>query len=488
MILMRKHARFSWFLCLAFLFGAVAAPCQAAGPPRPNIVLILADDLGWGDLGLYGNPTFKTPNLDRLGQDGARLTDFYSPCPYCAPTRAALMTGRYQFRSGMTRNPAPDEGINDVGVPASELTLAELLKTAGYRTGMIGKWHLGHQPEFNPIHHGFDEYLGILYSHDMRPVELMDGERKVEYPVVLATLTQRYTERALDFITKNQRRPFFLYFAHAMPHKPLAASEAFYKKSNVSLYADAMAELDWSVGQVLAKVKELHLDERTLVIFASDNGPWFGGSAGGLRGMKGLTWEGGIRVPCIARWIGKIPPGHVSHEPAIMMDLFTTCLRAANVPLPGDRVVDGRDIFPLFNSDAKSPHEALFSMAGDTLRTVRSGQWKLHGAPPGRPRVFTADEKWVDKRAPDGVTILAPYEQAHPSQFPGLLTGDETKALSLFDLATDPGEQHDVAAAHPDVVARLSRMFQNMNQEVREKLPTADNQKGRGKKAKRAGN
>jgi N-acetylgalactosamine-6-sulfatase len=467
-----NYSRLSRLLCLAFLFCAITS--HAAGPPRPNIILILADDLGWGDLGSYGNKTFKTPNLDRLAQDGARLTDFYSPCPYCAPTRAALMTGRYQFRSGMTRNPAPDEGIDDIGLPASELTLAELLKSGGYRTAMIGKWHLGHKPEFNPIRHGFDEYFGILYSHDMRPVQVMEGERKAEYPVVLATLTQRYTDRALAFITQNRRRPFFLYLAHAMPHKPLAASEAFYKKSNAGLYADAMAELDSSVGQILAKLEELYLDEKTLVIFASDNGPWYGGSTGGLRGMKGLNFEGGIRVPCIARWKGKISPGHVSHEPAIMMDLFATCLTTANVPLPADRVLDGRDIFPVFTSDAKSPHEALFSMAGETLRTVRSGNWKLHGAPPGRPRVLEPNEKWVDKRAPDGVTILAPYEQAHPSQFPGLLTGDETKPMSLFDLATDPGEQHDVAAAHPDVVARLKQLYENMNREIREKFPAAN--------------
>lgn len=433
---------------------------------QPNVIIILADDMGWGDLGCYGHPNFKTPNIDRMAKEGARLTDFYSPCPYCAPTRASLMTGRYQFRSGMMRNPAPDEGINDIGLPASEITLAQAFKSGGYRTGMIGKWHLGHKPEFFPTRHGFDEYLGILYSNDMRPVQLMENEKAIEYPVVQATLTKRYTERALQFIEQNQSRPFFLYFAHAMPHKPLAASEAFYKKSGAGLYGDAVAELDWSVGQVLAKLKDLGLDEKTFVIFTSDNGPWYGGRTGGLRGMKGNTWEGGIRVPCIARWPGKIAQGHVSHEPAIMMDLFTTTLASAAIPIPKDRTIDGKDIFALFSSDAKSPHEALFSMAGESLKTVRSGRWKLHVQPPGRVRVMKPEEKWIDRRAPDGVTILAPFEQAHPSQYPGELTGDETKAMSLFDLENDPSEQHDIASQNPDVVKRLAALYDEMQKQV----------------------
>jgi uncharacterized sulfatase len=454
------------FLHILVLLPPLAMWIAANAAPRPNVILILADDMGWGDLACYGHPTFKTPNLDRMAKEGARLTDFYSPCPYCAPARASLMTGRYQFRSGMMRNPAPDEGINDIGLPASEITLAQLFKSAGYRTGMIGKWHLGHKPEFNPVRHGFDEYLGILYSHDMRPVQLMEGEKIAEYPVVLATLTRRYTERALQFITQNKNRPFFLYFAHAMPHKPLAASEAFYKKSGAGLYGDAVAELDWSVGQVLAKLDELRLDKNTLVLFTSDNGPWYGGSTGGLRGMKALTWEGGIREPLIARWPGKIPAGHISREPAIMMDLFATSLATAGIATPTDRAIDGRDIFSLFTSEAKSPHETLFSMAGETLRTVRSGKWKLHGQPPGKPRHMKPEEKWEDKRAPDGVTILAPYEQAHPSQYPGVLSGDETKAMSLFDLENDPSEQHDVSEQHPEVVKRLKGLFEEMDKQV----------------------
>ncbi|NQT13850.1 MAG: sulfatase-like hydrolase/transferase, partial [Planctomycetes bacterium] len=263
------------------LLPQIAAFADTTAQIGPNVVLIFADDLGYGELGCQGHPTFKTPMLDRMAAEGARLTDFYVPVPYCAPSRGTIMTGRYPWRHGVIRNPCPDAGVNDIGIPESETTLGEALQAAGYATCCIGKWHLGHQPQFYPIRNGFDEYLGILYSNDMRPVELIDGDKVVEYPVVQATLTKRYTERALRFIQESRDRPFFLYFPHAMPHKPLAASEAFYKKSGAGLYGDVIAELDWSVGQILAKLKELGLDEKTLVIFTSDNGPWFGGSSGG---------------------------------------------------------------------------------------------------------------------------------------------------------------------------------------------------------------
>jgi arylsulfatase A-like enzyme len=439
-----------------------------AAKEKPNVIVILADDMGYGDLGCFGNKAFKTPNIDRMASEGARLTDFYSPCPYCAPSRVSLLTGRYQFRSGLTKNPSPDEAkdADRRGIPASEITLGNVFQKAGYRTGAIGKWHLGHQPEFHPTRHGFDEYLGILYSHDMRPVQLMDGSKVVEYPVVTANLTKKYTDRALQFIDKNKEKPFFLYFAHALPHKPLAASEDFYKKSGGGLYGDAVQELDRSVGEVLNKLKELGLDKRTLVMFASDNGPWFGGSTGGLRGMKGSCFEGGIREPLIGWWPGKIPAGHVSHEPAVMMDIFATSLNVTGLKIPSDRLIDGENILPLLTSDAKSPHEALYSMHSDQLATVRSGKWKLHVVVPKKPRIVKPGESWNDKRAPDGVTILAPYEQVHPSQYPGVLTGDEIKNGSLFDLEKDPAEQVDVARQHPDVVAKLRVLFDAMNQQV----------------------
>lgn len=445
---------------ITFLILFAASAASAAD--RPNVIVILADDLGYGDLACYGHPKFKTPNLDRMAAEGARLTQFNTPAPFCAPTRASLMTGRYPFRSGMTQNPAPDGGpkADAVALAASEITLAQLLKKAGYATSIVGKWHLGHKPESLPTKRGFDEYLGIPYSNDMRPVQLVEGEKVIEYPLVQATLTQRYTERALSFIERNRSRPFFLYFAHAMPHKPLATSEKYYQKSGTGLYGDVLAELDDSVGQVLAKLKELTLDEKTLVIFTSDNGPWYGGSSGGLRGMKATSYEGGYRVPCIARWPGRIPKGHVSAQPAVMMDLFATVLKAVNVDPPSDRIIDGRDILPLFNSDAPSPHEFVLGHQGDVIATIRDERWKLHVAAPNRRNEKAGpDGRWIDPRGPDGVTILAPYEQAQPSDYPGLNTGDPSKPMQLFDLQADPGEQHDVAAQNPEVVARLKRLY-----------------------------
>jgi uncharacterized sulfatase len=460
-------------LILVAWLGLVSGEAGAATGARPNVVLILADDLGYGDLACYGHPKFKTPNLDRLAAEGAKLTQFNCPAAFCAPTRASLMTGRYPFRCGMTSNPAPDGGPDADGLhlPESEVTLAQVFKQAGYATGMIGKWHLGHaKPEWLPTHRGFDEYFGIPYSNDMRPVQLLEGDRRVEYPVVQATLTQRYTAHALDFLERKKSVPFFLYLPHAMPHKPLAASEDFYQKSGAGLYGDAVAELDWSVGEVLAKLKTLGLAENTLVLFTSDNGATFGGSTGGLRGMKGSTYEGGYRVPCLAWWPGKIAPGRVSAEPAVMMDLFATALKAAGVPLPAGRVIDGRDIFPLFTSDAKSPHDVVFGQQAAKLVTARDARWKLHVLKPGigLAASYQPGDHWTDPRAPDGVTILAPYEQATPDQRPGLTTGDAPKPMQLFDLQADPGEQHDVAAEHADVVGRLKKAFDEMDAQPRE--------------------
>ena len=254
-----------------------------------------------------------------------------------------------------------------------------------------------------------------------------------------------------------------------MPHKPLAASEAFYKKSGAGLYGDAVSELDWSVSQVLAKLKELGLDDKTLVIFMSDNGPWYGGSAGGLRGMKGTSWEGGYRVPFIARWPGKIPAGHINEAPAIMMDVFATVLAAAGLPRPNQRLIDGQDIMPMLISNAPSPHSVIFGHQGPRLASVRDARWKLHVLPPNEPRAAAAGERWIDPRGPDGVTLLAPYEQYQPTDYPGLRSGDAPKAMLLFDLRNDPGEQHDVAAQNPEVVKRLQSAYD----EMKAQLPTA---------------
>lgn len=452
-----------------WFFGCIAPAATAAD--RPNIVIILADDLGYGDLGCYGHREFKTPHLDRLAAEGAKLTQFNCPAPFCAPTRASLMTGRYPFRCGMTANPAPDGPmqVQSLHLPASEITLAQLLKDAGYATGMVGKWHLGHtEPKWLPTHRGFDEYLGIPYSNDMRPVQLVEGDKRLEYPVVQANLTQRYTARACSFIERNKDRPFFLYLAHAMPHKPLAVSEEYYRQTESGLYGKVLSELDASIGQLLAALKEFQLDEKTLVMFTSDNGPWFGGSTGGLRGMKGSSYEGGYRVPCLARWPKTIPAGHVSAQPAVMMDLFATAIYAADVKPPAGLVIDGRNILPLFTSDAASSHETILGAQGNKLATVRNERWKLHVLAP-RDQFMALNksgERWLDPRAPDGVTILAPYEQYQPSEHPGLKTGDPPRAMQLFDLQNDPGEQRDVAAEHPLVVERLKKLFDAANRDA----------------------
>jgi uncharacterized sulfatase len=457
------HSMIATVLAIGASFNIVDADESADASQRPNVIIILADDLGYGDLACYGHPKFKTPNLDRLAAEGARLTHFNTPAPFCAPTRASLLTGRYPFHCGLMENPAPDFGgqFTELGLPLSEKALAELFRGAGFATAMIGKWHLGHtKKEFYPVRRGFDEYLGILYSNDMRPVQLIDGEQVVEYPVVQTTLTQRYTDRALKFIESHRDKPFFLYFAHAMPHKPLAASEAYYKKSDAGLYGDVISELDASVGQVLDKLKELNLDEQTFVVFTSDNGPWYGGSSGGLRGMKGTSWEGGYRVPFIARWPRKIPAGHVSAEPAVTMDVFSTALAVAGIDTPSDRVIDGANILPLLTSDAKSPHEVILGQQGPKLATVRDARWKLHVLPANdRFGAGKLGVKWIDPRAPDGVTLLAPYEQYTPADYPGTSTGDAPQAMALFDLSFDPAERHNVADSHPDVVKRLKAEF-----------------------------
>jgi uncharacterized sulfatase len=443
---------------------------RASAGKKPNFVLIFADDLGYGDISGFGTgispvglekSTSAAPNLVRMANEGAKLTSFYVPTPYCAPSRGTILTGRYPFRHGVVFNPAPDAGINEVGLPHSEITIAEALKEAEYASACIGKWHLGHTFEYLPQKQGFDEYYGILYSNDMRPVQLVENDKVAEYPVVQATLTKRYTQRALDFIERSARsnRQFFLYLAHAMPHKPLAASEDFYTPDTpADLYVDVIRELDWSVGQVFEKLKKLGLDDNTMVIFTSDNGPWYGGSTGGLRGMKGNTWDGGLRVPMIARWPGKIPPGVVNNSPAGTIDVLPTILEAAGLPAPTDRIIDGKDIWPLLTSPtAEGPHEAIFGMSGPNLMTVRSGKWKLHVGSPGK--TARRGEDWIDPRAPDGVTILAPYEQARPSQYPGATEGDEPKNMMLFDLQSDPAEQHELSDEHPEIVERLKAIY-----------------------------
>lgn len=444
---------------------------DASDRALPNVVLIYADDLGYGDLSCYGATAHKTPRLDRMAAEGVRFTKFFVPTPYCAPSRCSLLTGRYPFRSGMVFNPAPDANINDVGLPAEELTIAEVLKPLGYATKCIGKWHLGHTEKYLPRTQGFDEYYGILYSNDMRPVQILEDDKVSVYPVNQTGITRDYTDRAIEFVERNQNKPFFLYLPHAMPHKPLATSEEFYTpETKGDLYSDVIRELDYECGRLFDAIKRLGLDENTLVIFASDNGPWYGGSTGGLRGMKASSFDGGLQVPFIARWPGKIGAGRTCKQNAGVIDVLPTICRLAGAKLPDDRVMDGKDIWPLMTEDgATSPHEALFSMSAAQLATVRSGQWKLHVLQPTMGHPYQEPDKakeWVDPRGPDGLTLMAQFEQPNPNHYPGVQGGDEPKAMMLFDLENDPSEQHDVAAKHPDVVERLQKLFDEMNKDV----------------------
>src|SRR6185295_11364685 len=340
---------------------------ESPPPPPPNVVLIVADDLGWGDLASYGHPTIRTPHLDRLAAEGQRWTNFYAGAPYCTPSRAALMTGRLPVRSGMASESytvlyAESTG----GLPASEVTIADLLKGRGYATALVGKWHLGHRPEFLPTRHGFDTYFGIPYSNDMEAaadsppdrlehpkseyfnVPLYRDDRVIERPARQETITRRYVEESIRFIRANHDRPFFLYLAHTMPHVPLFAGREFAGRSPRGPYGDVVEEIDEGVGRVLATLAERGLDRRTLVIFSSDNGPWrgqrgLGGSAGPLRDGKGTTFEGGVRVPAIFWWPGTVAPG-VVREMGSLLDVLPTLAALAGAPLPSGRTLDGYDL------------------------------------------------------------------------------------------------------------------------------------------------
>jgi arylsulfatase A-like enzyme len=371
-------------LCVA-LASARAADKKDSSPPKPpNIIIIFADDLGYGDLGCFGHPTISTPNLDRMAREGLKLTQFYVGECVCTPSRAALLTGRLPIRSGMCGD-ARRVLFSDStgGLQDSETTIAEALKTKNYATACVGKWHLGHLPQYLPMRHGFDSYYGIPYSNDMKPTVLLRGGQVIEEPVDQTTLTQRYTAEALTFIRQNRQGPFFLYMAHNFPHVPLYASSEFKGKSRRGLYGDAVEELDASAGRVLDTLRELKIDDQTFVFFTSDNGPWLiknedGGSAGLLRGGKGSTWEGGMREPAIAWWPGTIPPGRTSPELTSTMDLFATIHQLAGITLPTERTLDTFDIRPVLLGTGASPRKAFFYYRGTRLMAARQGQWKAH--------------------------------------------------------------------------------------------------------------
>lgn len=424
---MRTVPRSLWSTTvLQVAFFAFSGAVAAADRP-PNFVIIFADDLGYGDLGCYGHPTIRTPNLDRMAAEGMRFTQFYSAGEVCTPSRAALMTGRLPIRSGMcSDNPRVLFPSSAGGIPDGEVTLGEALKARGYATMCVGKWHLGHLPQYLPTKHGFDGYFGIPYSNDMKPTPLMRNEQTVEEPAVQETLTPRYTEEAVRFIKANRDKPFFLYFAHTFPHVPLHASARYKGTSPRGLYGDVVEELDWSVGHVLQTLRELGLAQNTLVFFTSDNGPWLtqrqnGGSAGLLRDGKGSTWEGGMREPGIAWWPGRIKAGQVTTALAGTMDLFPTFVRLAGGEIPKDRVLDGVDMGPVLFGTGPGNRNIHFYYRGQRLMAVRKGPWKAH--------LITQDG----------------YGKNIETHDPPL----------LFQLEQDPSERFDVAKEHPDVVADL---------------------------------
>ncbi len=442
---------------ISCLSGCTRSNHTDSSAKPPNVVIILTDDLGYGDVSCYYQDAVKTPSIDRLAENGVKFTDFYVPTPYCAPSRATLITGRFPLRHQLLVNPTPDAGIDDVGLADKELTMGEIFQEAGYRTKLIGKWHLGHKPEYYPVRHGFDEYLGILYSNDMRPVQLMadDGDT-VEYPIDQRTLTQRYTQNALEFIDRNKENPFFLLLSHAMPHKPLAASDRFYTPDTPDdLYSDVIRELDWSVGQVTGRLQEQGLLDNTLVIFMSDNGPWYGGSTGGLKGMKATTWEGGIRVPFIVHYPRQFSPAVVK-TPGWSPDILPTVLSIIGIKATFPNPIDGIDLTAILQGKS-AEHPPVFSMHGDHMTSVRQGDFKLFVA---KPKSHILPDDWVDSRGPDGTTILAQKEQARPDAYPGLIPQELVKDIQLFNLEEDPGEMNDLADQYPDKVTELMAIYE----------------------------
>jgi arylsulfatase len=410
----------------AGLFSGTAGDVQQQ---PPNIVIIYADDLGYGDLSCYGSGII-TPNIDQLANEGMRFTHFYSASPVCSPSRAALMTGRYPARVGVPNVLAPDDTY---GLPLTEMTMAELLKTVGYKTACVGKWHLGDLPQLLPTSRGFDEYFGIPYSNDQWPSVLLQGMQVVEEPVELDNLTERYTERAIDFLQRAGNSPFFLYLAQTFPHIPLAASSRFRGKSGLGLYGDAVQEIDWSTGQISSFLRSSNLDNQTLLIFSSDNGPWFQGSSGRLRGRKGETWDGGMRMPMIARFPGRIPAGSVSPALTTTMDIFPTVAGlAGSVPPPNP--LDGIDIGPILTGKNRHlPRDIFVYMNGSDVQCARWGKWKLHVTRSSSP-------PWVPLPAAGAKNLPLP----HPE---------------LYDLHRDRDESYDASSEHPDIVATvLSKM------------------------------
>jgi arylsulfatase A-like enzyme len=429
-----------------------------AAPAAPNVVIIFADDLGYGDLGSYGNPVIRTPNLDRMAAEGQRWTSFYAAASVCTPSRAGLLTGRHPLRSGvMGARPRVFAERSLSGLPASELTIAELLAQKGYATGMVGKWHLGHMPGFLPGAQGFQFHFGLVSSNDHNrtydagrgrlpafnprsefwDIPLMRNGQVIEKPAQQETLTRRYTEEAVRFIDEHHEGPFFLYFAHTFPHTPLFRSEMFKGRSPRGIFGDVVEELDSSAGRVIEALQRNGVAENTLVVFTSDNGPWLifnehGGSAGLLREGKGSTWEGGMREPAIFWWPGRIQPA-VVRDIGSTLDLLPTVAKLAGADLPSGRAYDGYDLSATLLEGKPSPRNEVFYYRGGVLFAVRSGPWKAH--------------YWTQT----GFTEPEPTRHEPPL---------------LFHLEQDPSEKYDRAAENPAVVQSIARIAEKYEREL----------------------
>jgi len=450
----------------ALIFALLAIASGTAQPARPNIVFIFADDLGYGDLGCYGAKDIQTTHIDRLAREGTRFTSFHVAQAVCTASRAALLTGCYANRVGMAGalNHTSNTGLN----PGEKL-LSELLKAQGYATAIYGKWHLGHRAPFLPTRRGFDEWFGIPYSNDNGPLHpttrgipslpLYENEKVVELDPDQSQFTRRITERAVSFIERNKDKPFFLYVPHIMPHVPIFASAKFKGTSGRGLYGDVVQELDWSVGEIMAALRQHGLDERTLMVFTSDNGPFLSygehaGSAGPLREGKLTAFGGGVDVPCLMRWPGRVPASRVTDELVTTMDLFVSFARLTGSPLPTTKI-DGMDLTPfLLGEKGAKGRDAFWFYSGEELQAVRVGYWKLHlpheyltvAAAPGRGG---KPSNWENMR-PLSIEVsgIRGIASRHGYRV-------EKIGLALYDLKRDPGETRDLASAHPEIVARL---------------------------------
>ncbi len=440
----------------------IGEPIFKPGDKLPNIILIYADDLGYADVGVFGAKGFNTPNLDELAKNGIQFKDYYSAAPTCTPSRAALLTGCYPLRVGLPfvvgpKGPTWTKGKDNIGLSSKETTIASMLKEKNYATGCIGKWHLGDKKKFLPTRHGFDYFFGLPYSHDMikendpkwPDLPLIENDKVLELNPDLSQLTKRYTEKSLSFIDKNKKHPFFLYLAHSMPHVPLFASKKFKGKSKRGLYGDVVEEIDWSVGEIVKKLKEQNLYENTIIIYTSDNGPWLiygdhAGSAGDLREGKFTTFEGGQREPCIISWPQKIPKGIVSEKTFSAIDFLPTIAAITGSKLP-DKKIDGKSALALWENKpgAQNPHEALYFYAEYDLQAIRWKNWKLH---------FHHNYNSVKVPGKDG------------KQGIGI---EKTIDLSLFDLSSDPEEKINLADKHPDVVKKMTDMAKKFDEELK---------------------